>query len=136
MGALSIDDLQRILDEATNAYEDAKAAFEEEFSTENMDELTAAAAKMTRAKAAYNEKLAEAQGGNTVLLKGSLGKDAVPVNFVPGTPIKDIVASAGWNTSTASYAYVRDSQLVPLSANDPVPAGNHTIMVQVNVNAG
>lgn len=133
---LSIDDLLNVLNQATDEYEDAKAAFEEEFSPENMDALTAAAAKMTRAKAAYNEALAEAQGGNTLLLKGGVGKDDRTVNFTAGTTIKDIVASVGWNTNTASYSYVRDNQLVPLNANDPVPAGSHTVLVQLNVNAG
>jgi hypothetical protein len=91
---------------------------------------------MTRAKAAYNEALAEAQGGNTIILKGGVGKDDRTVNFTSGSKIKDIVASVGWNTNTASYSYVRDNQLIPLNANDPVPAGNHTVLVQLNVNAG
>lgn len=133
--ALSIDDLLNVLEQATEEYEDAKAAFEEEFSSENMDALTAAAAKMTRAKAAYNEALAESQGGNTIILQGT-GKESKTVNFTPGSSIINIVSESGWNTAKASYSYIRDSQLIPLQANDPVPAGNHTIFVQLNVNAG
>ena len=136
MGALTTDDLLQLLNEATEAYETAKAAFEEEFSSENMDALTAAAAKMTRAKAAYNEALAEVQGGNTIILKGGVGKDDRTITFTAGTTIKNIVASVGWNTDKATYSYIRDNRLVQMDANESVPAGSHTVLVQMNVNAG